>query len=131
MSRSRIGRAVLDMLTTICLATPPFLTSPETGIIFPIMPVLGDVSLTKDFWFGLQYLILPAFAIALPQAAVVARLLQTSMNTTRREDFGDLARAKGVPQGQITRRQVLRNSLGPAIVAIGLCIGGGALRGRS
>ena len=35
----------------------------------------------------------------------------------------DLAKAKGVPQGRITRRHILRNSLGSAIIAAGLRIG--------
>ncbi|MCB1407973.1 MAG: ABC transporter permease [Rhodobacteraceae bacterium] len=125
--RSRFGRAVLDVVTTLFLATPPFLTGLVLilllGIVFPILPVSGEYSLLRDPWLGLQYLILPAFALALPQAAIVARLLQTSMRATRGEDFVDLARAKGVPPGQITRRHVLRNSLGPAVVAIGLRIG--------
>lgn len=125
--RSRFGRAVLDVVTTVCLATPPFLTGLVLilllGIVFPILPVSGEYSILRDPWLGLQYLILPAFALALPQAAIIARLLQTSMRATRGEDFVDLARAKGVPQGQITRRHVLRNSLGPTVVAIGLRIG--------
>ena len=68
-------------------------------------------------------LFVPAIALALPQSAMIARLLQTTMNSTRGEDFVDLAKAKGVPRGRIVRKHVLRNSLGPAIVAIGLRIG--------
>lgn len=125
--RSRWARAVLDVLTTVCLATPPFLTGLILillfGILFPIFPVSGEVGLVKDPWLGLKFLLLPSLALALPQAAVIARLLSTSMQNTSAEDFVDLARAKGVPQRTIVRRHILRNSLGSAIIAAGLRIG--------
>jgi peptide/nickel transport system permease protein len=125
--RTRWARSVLDVVTTVCLATPPFLTGLILilllGIVFPILPVSGEVGLLKNPLLGLEYLILPAIALALPQSAVVARLLQTSMLTMRGEDFVDLAKAKGLSAGQITRRHVLRNSLGTAVVAIGLRAG--------
>jgi peptide/nickel transport system permease protein len=127
MERSRWARSLLDVLTTVLLATPPFLTGLILilllGIAFPILPVSGEVGLLKDPLRGLQFLILPSLALALPQAAVIARLLSTAMQNTRAEDFIDLARAKGVPQGLITRRHILRNSLGTAIIAAGLRIG--------
>lgn len=126
-SRTTVGRAVLDVVTTIFLATPPFLTGliliVLLGIAWPVMPVSGQVLMSEDFWVGLQYLILPAFALAIPQGALVARLLQTTMTATRNEDFVDLAKAKGVPPRQVMRRHILRNSWGPAVVAIGLRVG--------
>jgi peptide/nickel transport system permease protein len=132
--RHQSARAGLDILNTICLATPPFLTGLLLilllGIAFPILPVSGEIGLLRDPLKGLQFLILPAFALALPQAAVVARLLTTAINSVRGEDFIDLAKAKGVPPGRLMRRHLLRNSLGPAIVAIGLRAGellGGAI----
>ncbi|MBW6422583.1 ABC transporter permease [Rhizobium sp. XQZ8] len=132
--RNQTTKAALDVVNTICLATPPFLTGLLLilllGIAFPILPVSGEMGLLRDPVKGLQYLILPAFALALPQAAVVARLLATAINSVRGEDFIDLAKAKGVPPGRLMRRHLLRNSLGPAIVAIGLRAGellGGAI----
>lgn len=126
-SRTVLGRTILDVLTTVCLATPPFLTGllliVFLGISFPIMPVSGEVLMSEDLWGGLQFLILSALALAIPQGALVARLLQTTMNSTKNEDFVDLARAKGVPQKRIMRRHILRNSWGPAVVAIGLRFG--------
>jgi len=126
-SRTTVGRAALDVVTTIFLATPPFLTGLILiiilGIVWPIMPVSGQVLMSENFWLGLQYLILPAFALAIPQGALVARLLQTTMTATRNEDFVDLAKAKGVSPRRIMRRHILRNSWGPAVVAIGLRVG--------
>lgn len=128
------ARGLLDVVTTLFLATPPFLTGLLLilflGIAVPVLPISGEVGLLSNPEAGIQYLILPASALALPQAAVIARLVQTQMRDVRGEDFVDLATAKGVPPGTITRRHVLRNSLGTAIVAIGLRVGellGGAV----
>lgn len=125
--RSGWARAVLDSVNTVMLATPPFLTGLLLilllGIVFPVLPVSGEVSLLDDPWLGFQFLILPATALALPNAAVIARLVATSMQTVRREEFIDFAVAKGVPARLIRSRHVLRNSLGTGVVAIGLRIG--------
>ncbi|ASW55739.1 ABC transporter permease [Plantactinospora sp. KBS50] len=125
--RSPAARLVIDGFNTVFLAAPPFLTGMLLilllGVVLPVLPVSGEMSVFDNPSFGLQYLLLPAIALALPQAAVIARLLQTSMLATRSEDFVDLAKAKGVPGRRITRRHVLRNSLGSVVVVIGLRIG--------
>lgn len=125
--RSKWARVVLDVMTTIFLATPPFLTGLLLilflGIFVPIFPISGEVGFFKDPGLALQFLILPALALALPQAAIVARLLQTAMNSARGEDYVDLAKAKGASPRRITWRHVLRNSMGTAVVALGLRAG--------
>ncbi len=133
-NRSRWARGMLDGTNTILLAVPPFVTGLLLilifGIAFRLLPVSGEVSLISDPAIGIQYLILPAIALALPQAAVIARLVQSSMLQARSEDFVDLATAKGVAPRRITVRHVLRNSVGTAVVAIGLRLGellGGAI----
>lgn len=125
--RSALVRGVVDIFNTIFLATPPFLAGLLLilllGFALPVLPISGEESVLKNPGIGIQFLILPAVALALPQAAVIARMLQTSMLTTRGEDFVDLAKAKGVPQRLITSRHVLRNSFGSVVVVIGLRIG--------
>lgn len=126
-ARRPATRAALDGLNSALLAAPPFLTGLLLilllGIAFPMLPISGEVAFVDDPIIGAQYLILPALALALPQAATIARLLTASMRTTTAEDFVDLAIAKGVPQGVVVRRHILRNSLGPAFVTIGLRFG--------
>jgi peptide/nickel transport system permease protein len=72
---------------------------------------------------ALSYLVLPAFALALPQAGTIARLIQARMYQVQQEEFVDLARAKGVPPRRIAISHVLRNSMGTAIVATGIRVG--------
>ena len=126
-TRSGVVRAVLDATNSVLLAAPPFLTGLLLilllGIVFPVLPVSGEVSILDNPNFGIQYLLLPAVALALPQAAALARLLDTSMTATSREDFVDLARAKGLRPARIVRRHILRNSLGPPLVIVGLRLG--------
>ncbi|BBH70274.1 peptide ABC transporter [Actinoplanes sp. OR16] len=118
---------ILDAVNAVLLAAPPFLTglllALLLGVTVRVLPVSGEVSLLDDFDIGLQYLILPALALALPQAAAIGRLLATAMRQTRTEDFVDLAIAKGARPIRVTTRHVLRTSLGTAVVAIGLRLG--------
>jgi peptide/nickel transport system permease protein len=71
-------------------------------------------------WGSLHALILPAFALALPQSAVLARVTRASMLETLSEDFIRTARAKGLDRGQVLRRHALRNALIPVVTLLGL-----------
>lgn len=133
-TRSKAARLAVDLTNTILLATPAFLVGLllilAFGVAWRVLPVSGELPLTENLGLGIQYLILPALALALTQAAVIARLLQTTMQTTSGEDFVDLAKAKGASPRRVTYRHVLRNSMGAAVVAIGLRVGelfGGAI----
>ncbi|WP_349428110.1 ABC transporter permease [Microbacterium sp. LWS13-1.2] len=132
--RSKLGRFAVDATNTLLLATPAFLAGLLLivlfGVTWRLLPVSGEVGLLENPGIGIQYLLLPAFALGLAQAPAISRLLQTTMNTTRGEEFVDLARAKGASPRRIAYRHVLRTSLGAAVVAIGLRVGelfGGAI----
>ena len=72
------------------------------------------------FWPALQSLILPAIALAVVQAAILARVTRSAVLDVLREDFVRTARAKGLTQGQALRRHVLRNALIPVLTVGGL-----------
>ncbi|HRO09994.1 ABC transporter permease [Amaricoccus sp.] len=69
---------------------------------------------------GLRALALPAIALALPQASILARIMRSSLIDTLNEDFVRTARAKGLTRGQALRRHALRNALIPVLTIIGL-----------
>lgn len=125
--RRGLARGALDGVLSVLLATPPHVTGLililALGIAWQLLPISGEVSILRDPLTGLSYLILPAFALALPQAAMIARLIQARMRQVRQEEFVDLATAKGVPPGRIAVSHVLRNSLGTAIIATGIRVG--------
>ncbi|MEV1247717.1 ABC transporter permease [Nonomuraea sp. NPDC050022] len=126
-ARRRWARAGLDLINSFFVAIPSFLTGLGLILVFGVLnrwlPVSGEVSFVDDPVIGFQFLILPAIALALPSAAVVARLLQAEMLAAKNEDYVDLALSKGASAARITVRHVLRNSVGTAVVAVGLQVG--------
>jgi len=71
-------------------------------------------------WAGLQSLILPAIALALVQAAILARVTRSAVLDVMREDFVRTARAKGLSRRQALWRHVLRNAMIPVLTVAGL-----------
>ncbi|MBT2129842.1 ABC transporter permease [Aliiroseovarius lamellibrachiae] len=69
---------------------------------------------------GFKALTLPAIALALPQASILARIMRSSLLETLHQDYIRTARAKGLSMGQATRRHALRNALIPVLTIIGL-----------
>jgi len=79
---------------------------------------------------SLSHLILPALALAANTAAIISRLVRTSMLEVLREDFVRTAYAKGLRRPRVVIRHALRNALLPVISVIGLRFGallGGAV----
>lgn len=69
---------------------------------------------------ALKALLLPALALALPEAAILARVTRTAVLDTLREDYVRTARAKGVGERAILARHVLPNALVPVATILGL-----------
>ena len=65
-------------------------------------------------------LVLPAVALALPQAAILARVTRSSVLETVQEDYIRTARAKGLSRNQALWRHALRNALIPVVTILGL-----------
>ena len=72
---------------------------------------------------SLRHLVLPSITLGVPMAAVVARVLRSSMLETLRADYVTLARAKGAPESGVLFRHALRNALIPTITVVGLQVG--------
>jgi peptide/nickel transport system permease protein len=70
-----------------------------------------------------KHLLLPALTLGLFYMAVYARLTRATMLEVADQDFVKTARAKGVPEGQVIRRHVLRNALLPVITFAGIQAG--------
>jgi len=69
---------------------------------------------------ALKSLTLPAIALALPQSAILARVMRSALLDTLGEDFMRTARAKGLSQRQTLWRHGLRNALIPVLTILGL-----------
>ncbi|MEX3016688.1 ABC transporter permease [Gymnodinialimonas hymeniacidonis] len=69
---------------------------------------------------ALKSLVLPAIALALPQASILARVMRSALIETLDQDYIRTARARGLSRGQTIRRHALRNALIPVLTIIGL-----------
>src|SRR5262245_23780647 len=100
------------------------------GVTLRWLPISGYVDPWEEPMAGLRSLVLPAATLGLALAAVVARTLRSSMLEALSEDYVRTARAKGLDEGAIVRRHVLRNALIPVVTVLGLQLGtliGGAV----
>ena len=70
-------------------------------------------------WGSPLQLILPAVTLAIPYAAVIARLLHDSLRETLGEDFIRTARAKGLSERAVVYRHALRVAILPVISYLG------------
>ncbi|MEQ8480686.1 MAG: ABC transporter permease [Hoeflea sp.] len=74
----------------------------------------------EGFWQAMKALTLPAIALALPQASILARVMRSSLIDTLDEDFMRTARAKGLTRRQALWSHAVRNALIPVLTIIGL-----------
>jgi oligopeptide transport system permease protein len=70
-------------------------------------------------WEGWRHAILPALTLGLAPAALIARLLRSSVLETLHQDFVRTARAKGLSEGAILLKHVLKNSVTPVVTFLG------------
>jgi peptide/nickel transport system permease protein len=79
---------------------------------------------------GFARLIMPAFTLGYVAAAVIARLVRSSMLEVLRQDYVRTARAKGLADRLVIYRHALKNALIPVVTVLGLQFGallGGAV----
>lgn len=69
---------------------------------------------------AVKALTLPAVALALPQASILARVMRSSLLDVLHQDYMRTACAKGLSVAQATRRHALRNAMIPVLTIIGL-----------
>ena len=119
--------ALIGAITSASLSLPAFIVAPVLAYIFAVQlgwaPVLGYVSLTTSIGGNLRSVALPVVAIALPEFAVLQRLLRADLAATLSEDYIDAARGRGVPEQRILVRHALRPSLISLMTATGITIG--------
>jgi peptide/nickel transport system permease protein len=87
---------------------------------FNWMPKIQFTPIYDNPLANLSQLIWPAIAVGYRFAAVLARIVRSTLLEVLNEDYIRTARAKGVYEGLVVRRHALRNALLPAITVIGL-----------
>ena len=124
MRRNRWPDRTLGLLSLTGLSFPNFALGPILIVIFSIglgwLPVSGAGVGTTDF---LRHLILPAVTLGLGMAAILTRMVRTSMLEELSQDYIRTARAKGLPERTVVLRHALRNALNPVLTVVGLQFG--------
>jgi oligopeptide transport system permease protein len=102
-------------LALIGVSFPNFLIGALLMIVFAIwlgvLPVAG--------WGGYRHLVMPAIALSLPNAAVIARLARGGIVEVMQQDYIRAARAKGLPESWVIGRHALRGALTPVVSYLG------------
>ncbi len=119
-SRSPVLEGVLMLGATLGVSLPSFWVGLLLIYLFALQlgwfPVLGSTSL--------RGLVLPAVTLALPAAAVLARVTRSSLVEVLHQDYIRTARAKGLAWSRIVRSHALRNGLIVVLTIVGLQFGG-------
>ena len=106
--------------TLVGQSIPVFVTAPVLLLVFAlkldILPTHG--------WGGFfdTRIILPASAMGIPGIASIARLTRTSTLEVLGQDYIRTARAKGLPEGTVRWRHILRNALIPVVTTMGFIL---------
>jgi peptide/nickel transport system permease protein len=102
------------------VSTPTFVLAPllilAFGIGLGVLPVSGRA--------GPASLVLPALTLGVGMAAILSRMVRSSLLEVLRQDFIVLAFAKGLPRRRVVVRHALRNALIPVLTLLGLQLGG-------
>jgi len=124
---------LISVVALLFYATPIFLIGLALIIVFAvqlgILPT-GGISTVGASYTGLRaawdvgvHLLMPLVTLALFFLALYARLMRASMLEVFNQDYVTTARAKGLPEGLITVKHVVRNAMLPMVTMLGLQVG--------
>ncbi|MFZ4786482.1 MAG: ABC transporter permease [Rhizobiales bacterium] len=115
---------LVRIITIAGLAVPSFWLGMIIILVlltfFKWSPPVTYVSIFEDPVKNLSQLIWPSLAVGYRYAAVVARMIRSSIIEVMQEDYIRTARAKGVGEFMVVFKHAMRNALLPAITIIGL-----------
>jgi peptide/nickel transport system permease protein len=115
----------IGVVSLVGLSFPNFALGPILILVFAIalgwLPVAGAGNGPGDF---LRHLVLPSVTLGLGLAAILTRMVRTSMLEEMGQDYIRTARAKGLSERTVVYRHALRNALNPVLTVVGLQFGG-------
>ncbi len=127
LHRGRWQDRVLGGVSLIGLSFPNFALGPILILIFSIglgwLPVSGAGVGSLFSGNTLTHLLLPAVTLGLSLAAILTRMVRTSMLEELGQDYVRTARAKGLSENAVVYRHALRNALVPVLTVVGLQFG--------
>ncbi len=122
--RGGILDAIATIFSQVSIAVPAFWVALLLIILFSttlgLMPSGGFPGWRSGFLPALQALVMPAVALALPQAGVLTRVARSAVLDTMHEDFARTAVAKGLSRSAVLWRHIVPNALVPILTILGL-----------
>jgi peptide/nickel transport system permease protein len=122
--RGRASDALTMGVAQLGVAIPNFWFALILIYVFAVwlraVPAGGFPGWSAGIWPATKALILPAVALALPQAAILARVTRSALLEVLNEDYIRTARAKGMPRRAVLWRHALRNAMIPVLTILGL-----------
>jgi peptide/nickel transport system permease protein len=109
----------VGVLTLFGLSIPNFALGPALILVFSVM--LGWLPVSGRG--GVSHLILPAFTLGAALAAILTRMVRTSVIEELSADYVRTARAKGLSEPAVLFRHAFRNALIPILTILGLQFG--------
>jgi len=124
LHQNRLSDHAIMSVAMFGITVPTFVTAPLLTLLFGVygLRVFNiDISLPVGGWNGgaLRNMILPVTVLALPQIAIIARLVRGSMVEVLHSNYIRTARAKGLPGHRIVTRHALRAALLPLVSYLG------------
>ena len=119
---------VILIVSLLLISVPTFVTGFVMQYVFGIQWAISPVTAGADP--GFLDLLMPAMVLGSVSMAYIIRLTRSEISSNIAEDYVRTARAKGMSNGQVMLRHVLRNSLIPVVTYLGQDIGalmGGAM----
>lgn len=125
--QNRPGDYGVMIFSQIGLAIPAFWAGLLLILLFAVrlnwFASGGFPGWSKSFSGSMKSLLLPAVALGLIRAAVLARLTRSSVLEVLREDYIQTARSKGLGEGVVIYKHAFRNAVIPVLTILGLQIG--------
>jgi len=123
LHRSGWQDKTLGVVSLVGLSFPNFALGPILILIFSIRLGWLPVSGAGTGWAFFGHLVLPALTMGLGLAAILTRMVRTSMLEELGQDYIRTARAKGLSEQRVVYRHALRNALVPVLTVVGLQFG--------
>jgi len=117
--RNRWDDRLISFVSLLGLSFPNFALGPILILFFAIK--LGALPVSGSGTFA--NLVLPAITLGGALAAILTRMVRTSMLEELGQDYIRTARAKGLPERTVVYRHALRNAMIPVLTVVGLQFG--------
>lgn len=126
VQRGRLGDRLIMAVATFGVSVPRFWLGLMLMLLFAVtwrwLPVGGYRPFSDGIVDALRHLVLPALALGMAEAALIARMTRTAMLEVMNEDYVRTARSKGLVEQRVLVKHALRTALIPILTVAGLSL---------